>query len=161
MTLAAFCSGTNGPWITVSSKEVVKQDLPEDILLLRMDASVMGSLEEMYQMFSQVFQLPDYFGKNFNALDECLTDLEWLSANGYLVVIKNAEHLLYNDTDDVLEGILLILNDAGEEWATPVAQGDTWDREGIPFHTILEFDKAKAPAFFQKLKKFSFEFNEF
>jgi RNAse (barnase) inhibitor barstar len=153
MSSFSFISGTKKPWVSISCKPITQQDIPDDILLLKLDGSTMGTLEEMYQEFCSVFHFPDYFGKNFNALDECLTDLEWLPANGYLLSISNAEYFLGEETDDILEGVFSILNDVGEEWATPVISGQAWDREEMPFHTILEVNKNNALDFYQKLKK--------
>ena len=32
-------------------------------------------------------RFPGYFGRNWDALDECLRDLEWLSAPGYILFV--------------------------------------------------------------------------
>jgi RNAse (barnase) inhibitor barstar len=32
--------------------------------------------------------LPDYFGANWDALADCLTDLEWVPAKGYVLVLR-------------------------------------------------------------------------
>ncbi len=158
--MTPFFSDTNGPWLLRACKPITRQNVSEDILLLELDGSVMSTLDEMYQEFSSVLQFPDYFGNNFNALEECLTDLEWLSATGYLLIFKNAEHLLEKEQDDVLEGFLSILSEAGEEWARPVRQGEAWDRDGMPFHTVLMFDKNNSSAFSHRLKNIGLEVKE-
>ncbi len=127
------------------------QDIPEGFLLLELNGRNMTTLERMYQEFTSVFQFPDYFGKNLNALDECLTDLEWLPAEGYLVIVKNAEFLLKNESDEVLQGLLSTLNDAGREWAVSVNQGEAWDRDSLPFHTVLELDENVSSDFINRL----------
>ena len=33
-----------------------------------------------------VMQFPDYFGQNWDALDECITDLDWFSAERYVLI---------------------------------------------------------------------------
>lgn len=35
--------------------------------------------EDYFREFSAAFQFPWYFGENWNALDECACDLDWLS----------------------------------------------------------------------------------
>ncbi len=153
MIYFSFFSEIKEPWILTVCKPITQQDIAMDILLLEVDGSIMDTLEKMYQEFSSVFHFPDYFGKNFNALDECLNDLEWLPADGYLLVIKNAEYLLKKESVDALEGLMSVLRDVGEEWATPVIQGEAWDREGIPFHTVLELDENNVSDIFKKLEK--------
>ena len=44
-------------------------------------------------MVAGVFSFPTYFGMNWDALDECLADLEWLSASGHILGVRNAEAL--------------------------------------------------------------------
>jgi len=120
----------------------------------------MTTLEGLYQEFCAVFMFPDYFGHNFNALDECIIDLEWLPADAYLLIIKNSEYLLNKESDEVLMSFLSILDRAGNEWATPITQGEEWDRKGVPFHTILELDKNKASDFQLRLQKLGFEIED-
>ncbi len=153
MTTFAFASDTKSPWVLTTQKDITHKDLPEGILLLALDAALMTNLEGLYREFATAFKFPDYFGKNFNALDECITDLEWLPAAGYLLVINNAEVLLDKESGYALESLLSILDGAGEEWSTPVVQGEDWDREGLPFHTILKLNKNEKLSFQVRLEK--------
>lgn len=160
MTYPACISELKEPWVLIAHQPIYKPDIPEGILLLELDAHLMTTLGGLYQEFTSMFQLPDYFGENLNALDECLTDLEWLPSAGYLLNIKNAEFLLKEETGDVFEGLLSVLKNAGEEWATPITQGDEWDREGLPFHTILELGEVDLSDFQEKLRQVSFDISE-
>ena len=157
MTYCTFLAKRKQPWVLIAHRPIVKQDIPEGVLRLDLDGYSMTNLEGLYQEFTTVLKLPKYFGRNLNALDECLNDLEWLPSDGYLLCIKNAEVLLKDETDDVFEGLLSILNSAGEEWATPVTLGEAWDREGLPFHTILELGKSYSSGFQKKLSQLEFE----
>jgi RNAse (barnase) inhibitor barstar len=38
---------------------------------------------------ARVFKFPSWFGHNWDALADCLDDLEWLRASGYLLVLEN------------------------------------------------------------------------
>lgn len=126
-----------GPWLLLDSGHQ-ERILPEGFLTLVLDACRMKSLDDFYNEVSSVLKMPDYFGRNFNALDECLTDLEWLPAEGYLIVIKHAEFLLCNEPLDTLESLLSVFSDTGEEWSTDVAEGNPWDRKALAFHILLE-----------------------
>ena len=160
MTYPACISELKEPWVFIAHQPIYKPDIPEGILLLELDAYLMTTLGGLYQEFTSKFQFPDYFGENLNALDECLTDLEWLPSAGYLLSIKNAEYLLKEEADDIFEGLLSILKNAGEEWATPITQGEEWDREGLPFHTILELGEVNLSGFQKKLRQVSFDISE-
>jgi len=154
MTSFTFFLEAKEPWLSISSKQIALMDLPDDVLLLSLNGSAMNTLEKMYKEFSSVLHFPDYFGQNFNAFDECLTDLEWLPAKAYLLVISDAEFFLCDESEDVLESVITILNDAGAEWATPVHNGEAWDRDSIPFHVIFELDKNKSGEVYHKFEQF-------
>ena len=103
----------------------------------------MRTLTDLYQEFVQKFRFPSYFGNNYDALIDCLTDLQWLPSSSYLVVVEKADLLLENEHNDTLQGLLEILCLAGKRWSLPVELGEWWDRKGIPFHTILMFDEGR------------------
>jgi RNAse (barnase) inhibitor barstar len=86
--------------------------------------------------FARVLSFPDYFGHNWDALEECLADLDWLPAPGYVVVVSDAEQVLTKpDDEDDYETFIEILAEAGEAWSTKRSGLSTGT--GIPFHTVL------------------------
>ena len=48
-----------------------------------------GTLDGFFQEISSSMRFPNYFGWNWAAFDECITDLEWLSFSGLLIVIDD------------------------------------------------------------------------
>ena len=46
------------------------------------------SQDDMFTDFARVLRLPDYFGHNFDALDECLADLPLTESQGALILLK-------------------------------------------------------------------------
>ena len=112
----------------------------------------MRTLNEMFERFVSGFEFP-YFGYNYNALVDNLADLQWLPACGYVLIVENARYLLEKEREDALQGLLENLCIVSKEWAEPVTLGEWWDREGIPFHTILVFDeKHHLRDFYRRLK---------
>ena len=88
--------------------------------------------------FARALDFPDYFGHNWDGLEECLTDLEWLPAKGYIVLITDAAHVLSND-DTEYETFLEILCDAGEAWGS--GQAGMGTRRATPFHVLFAVSK--------------------
>ena len=50
---------------------------------------VLGKIEtkeELFRALREALPLPDYFGNNWDALEECLGDLEWIPAGKILLI---------------------------------------------------------------------------
>ncbi len=77
----------------------------------------MRTKQGLFQELAAALNFPSYFGKNWDALDECLSDLEWLPAAGYIIFISEAGELLADDLKE-LKILLHVLNKAGSFWAT-------------------------------------------
>ena len=63
-------------------------------------------------------RFPYYFGWNWNAFDECITDLEWLKFSSILIVIDNYDQLFKkeNPVDEYIKYLIEYLNNAVEYW---------------------------------------------
>lgn len=86
----------------------------------------------VFAEFARALDFPDYFGHNWDALEECLADLEWLPAKGYVLLISDA-HCVIPDDEEEYETLLEVLSDAGEAWS----KGHTADGRRAPFHTFF------------------------
>jgi len=147
-TLTAYLQSTKAPWTTLlmvaAGQRAESLVRPPNEFALRIIQGVKcrtpaGLLTEC----ARALGFPDYFGHNWDALEECLTDLEWLPAKGYILVITNAADVLSNDETEY-ETFLEILCDAGEAWGS--GQAGIGARRATPFHTLFavsEQEKAK------------------
>ena len=104
--------------------------------MLLLNGARMKTVDALFSEFSRAFEFPDYFGNNWNALDECICDLEWLPSLGYCVVIEDTAELLRDDSPTEVETLLRLLQRASLEWGVPVEQGEVWDRPAKPFCVI-------------------------
>ncbi|OGA17169.1 MAG: hypothetical protein A3I63_06040 [Betaproteobacteria bacterium RIFCSPLOWO2_02_FULL_66_14] len=78
---------------------------------------------ELLRAFCAALEFPDWFGENWDALEDCLTDLSWLAAPGHLILIEGSASLAQEDS-----GVLCsVLADAAEFWR----------RQGRPFYAVV------------------------
>jgi hypothetical protein len=80
----------------------------------------------MFRAIAAAMEFPDYFGNNWDALDECLRDLEWLPANGYVLVLTEARGMWRHSP--LCCGMLI------ESW---LLAAELWAKENIPFHLVF------------------------
>ena len=55
------------------------------------------TLADCFQSLQQQLSIPDYFGNNLDALDEVLSDLDWLEEKNVKIIMANASKLLSNE----------------------------------------------------------------
>lgn len=106
-------------------------------IVVEVDGAAACTLESFFNVLSEALNLPDYFGRNWEALKDCLEDLEWLPGDSYLFIFRNVDQL-FSDEPIERAAFLRILNLVAQEWATPIALGEWWDRPAIPFHVLLD-----------------------
>lgn len=75
---------------------------------------------------ARALEFPDWFGHNWDALADCLGDLSWLAAEGYLIVLAHSRQLRAADPSS-WETLLEILAEAA----------GLWREQGTPFHVFL------------------------
>ena len=71
----------------------------------------------MLDEFARALDFPQYFGRNWDALEDCLTDLEWLSAEAFVLIITNADQLLKKSPGE-LKTLAGILSAVASHWAS-------------------------------------------
>lgn len=76
---------------------------------------------------SQALTFPAWFGHNWDALEDCLTDLSWQRAPGYLVTLSHADE--FRAAEEQAFAMALRIFDAA---------ADHWREEGIPFWTLVD-----------------------
>lgn len=96
------------------------------IFMCEIDGSTIASDEKLFDAISQAFRFPDYFGRNWDALIDCLRDLEWLAEIGYVVVIHNAV-LAFQRTPATMARFIELCGDVASFWA----------ENKRPFHLVL------------------------
>jgi RNAse (barnase) inhibitor barstar len=91
-------------------------------------------------------QFPYYFGENWNAVWDCITDLNWLKGSSFLVVFDSAERLLW-ESERGFQFLLGVLTDAHERWRQETADFGVRGRQPIAFQSVLACDPDAVDAF--------------
>jgi len=109
----------------------VKEPNPRPLIAMGMkiftlDSSGVRNKKSFLSQISIAMEFPEYFGNNWDALEECLRDLTWAPASGYVLIIRNAQLLWQHHTE--LAGKLV------ESWLFAAAE---WSKVNTPFHLLF------------------------
>lgn len=130
------------PWIVLADLDSDQFALKVDELrnsggqVIEIDGASATTSAALFDEFAQAARLPNYFGRNWAALDECLADLEWLPGASYVVILKNAHRLLEFSRQE-RKVFIRVITKVAVEWAEPVRDGEDWDRPSVPFHLVV------------------------
>ena len=65
----------------------------------------------LFEAIAEALQFPEWFGRNWDALEDCLTDLSWRKAEGHVLLFES-----FAEGDEL--GVLIdVLGAAAEFWA--------------------------------------------
>lgn len=110
--------------------------------------------QDLFHEFAAALQFPSYFGNNWDAFDEMITDLSWLPSSAYLPVITSAGEVLRHDPFR-LPTFLHMLADAARFRQTPQTQCSAASaarvRPATPFKIIFQLDRPDEAAFTRRL----------
>jgi RNAse (barnase) inhibitor barstar len=97
-----------------------------DLACFRVDIHAAHDKAELLAALAQSLSFPEWFGGNWDALADCLTDLGWHDADGYVVVLDKAKHFVASHASD-WETALEVLRHAA----------DYWRDEDVPFWVFV------------------------
>jgi RNAse (barnase) inhibitor barstar len=87
--------------------------------------------DDLLRRLADAFAFPDYFGNNWDALDDCLADLAWLDAQGVVLGLDHSAALR---------------EASGEDYATLVSilegTAERWRERGVPFWSFIALPDA-------------------
>lgn len=108
------------------SKEIEAGLGPLGLVVMEGSVSEVRTDQELFSVVAAAMQFPDYFGNNWDALDECLGDMDWLPSDGYLLVLRDATKG-WSKSPYVLGRFVTSWLEASEGWAA----------NHIPFHLVF------------------------
>ena len=90
---------------------------------------------ELLSRMASALQFPAWFGANWDALEDCLTDLSWLKGEGHVVLIEDASGLPQDDFGVFRD----VLSSSAQYWAG----------RGKSFFAVFVNGSASLPPLFQ------------
>ena len=114
----------------------------------------MRTVQGVFDEFAAAFQFPYYFGENWPAFKECLTDLSWLPASAYVVCISKADQLLA-DSGPSFEVLIRNLISVARGWGGETPDLKVSGQSPTPFHVLLQVPTGSADGLVERLASFS------
>ncbi len=112
---------------TSNNAAIVLGELPgEGLEGFEIDGATVDSSAQLFRAIASHMRFPSYFGHNWDALDECLSDLSWLPARGYALFVRGAGRFLCRAPQ--VAGQLI------EVW---LGAAQVWGDDGVPFHLVF------------------------
>ena len=96
-------------------------------LVLRIDLAQARNKDEMLTALGQGLRFPEWFGHNWDALTDCLLDMAWLPATGYVIILDHCDGIHGRAESD-----FVMLMQAFQEAAV------TWREDGVPFWCLVD-----------------------
>ena len=84
--------------------------------LVAIDFKGCADKADALERFAQALQFPEWFGGNWDALADCLADLSWCPAAGYVLLLEHVDDWREHAREDCATAIEL-LNEVAAGWA--------------------------------------------
>ena len=97
-----------------------------DYPCFRVDLRDAAEMPAILSIFGETLDFPAWYGANLDALKDCLTDLSWHEAAGYVLIIAGADAL--HATGFPFSQFNEVLSAAIEEWRA----------QGVPFWAFYD-----------------------
>lgn len=98
-----------------------------DCLVVRVDFFGMRDKDEMLAAVGKALRFPEWFGHNWDALADCLTDMGWLPAMGYVIIFDRCDGIHARAEGDFVT-LMQVFQDAAQ----------TWREENVPFWCLVD-----------------------
>jgi len=113
----------SGVYRAPRGEEIVDAAIGTRLDLAHVDLAGAQGKEALLARLAMALALPEWFGGNWDALEDCLTDLSWRAGAGHVILIKDQDELPADDLGVLLE----VLAAAAEHWTA----------RGLPFFAVF------------------------
>ncbi|MBW4470165.1 MAG: barstar family protein [Stenomitos rutilans HA7619-LM2] len=120
--LIAVLKGTSSPGLytletPISTDELVTLSQKHGARLFSLNGAGISNKAEFLHAIATALSFPDYFGQNWDALEDCLTDLDWLEGDRLVLLYDQPDRFAQADSSEWLVA-LDILRSTVDYWLT-------------------------------------------
>src|SRR5262249_23684082 len=116
--------------ITGPTREFERSARAAGLSIIKVDLGRIRGKAGLLSLLAKTLKFPKHFGQNWDALHDFLTDLEWLDAKGWLVVVANGKSFAERHSEHFAT-VIQVLRAAAEHWRG----------QGKPFWVLVESAK--------------------
>jgi len=111
----------------IDSDEIIAAAQTTGLQAYKIDLAKARGKLGLFDALAKALRFPGYFGKNWDALNDCLTDLAWLNGNGWVLILRNGKSFAAKYPDEF-------------DMALDLFDGVTvcWREDGKPFWVIVQ-----------------------
>lgn len=111
----------------MDKKQVVAAARAAGLAAFRVNLAKAGNKEAMLAAIAKALKFPKGFGHNLDALADCVADMGWQPADGYIVLLEHCDGI-HGLAEDDFTDVLNVFEQAAEEWR----------EQGVPFWCLVE-----------------------
>ncbi len=131
-SIAAIEAKRSGVYCTPESLDSLRlQAKKTNMVWLDLPLHIVSSKPQFMALCARQLKLPSYFGGNWDALADCLRDLNWLKGSGFVLHLAGHEKFALGAPEDY-ETALDVLREAA----------DFWKAKGTAFFVLVDGAKA-------------------
>jgi RNAse (barnase) inhibitor barstar len=108
-------------------KQVVEAATANGFATFRVNLTKAEDKDQMLSAIARALKFPDTFGRNFDALADCLADMEWKPADGYLILLEHCDGI-HGKAEADFANTLQIFEQAADDWR----------EQDVPFWCLVE-----------------------
>jgi len=126
----------SGVYRASRTDEILDATRGSGLRVARIGLAGAGGKEALLQRVAQALEFPRWFGGNWDALEDCLTDLSWSGAAGHVLLIEGAAELPGDE-----RGILVDILAAAAAW---------WAERKRPFFAVFVGGEQALPELYRE-----------
>lgn len=99
----------------VAVEELTKLSKAHNMAFFHLEGKKIEKKEQFLNHAAVAMHFPEYFGDNWDAFEDCITDFEWIEAEGYVIYFDHTEAFAQHH-ESQLETVTELFQDAVTYW---------------------------------------------